>query len=787
LPGAGTLTLSGVAVTAGQTVSAADIGNLVFTPAANANGDAYASFTFQVVDDGGTANGGQDTDQSANTLTIDVNPVNDAPVITVTAKDFTEDAGGLVAGTSVAGTYTTSDEDGDALTVKFNAASSHYTLDTANNQVLLTQAGIDVINAGGDLDAIDLKVSDGSLEATDSDTPVVTDANDPSVLTADTAITKEDVAVSGNVLDNDTDEDDVLAVASFSIAGETGTFTLGSDYTITDVGVLNLAADGGYTFTPAVNWNGSVPQVTYTTNTGSSSTLDITVDPVADYVTESMQIKIGDELTYDITGEYDGSDYVTDSGVIFSPGAGTTLNISGGLGVGVDSGNSSGDQNRIDIGESVHVDFSEVQAPMSSFTVFTKNTNKDTLSFDVGLNTADMDSSDFSLSGSIAPQTLDFISSNGNTEYFKIEVTVTGSSGDVTFDAGYGVYAIDEEITFNHSDNSWSLSTRDISATVGTITSVVVSIDIDGTKVNLNNGGDNFGLNFDDQTLASMVITNTNEFGNSGDGYQIDDLIFSPGTYYSKTYAIDISAQLVESVDESWTDPVTLSGFPAGSILYYLDANDLAVEIASTNDAGQEFVIDPAVYGSILDNSFDAGNDTFADKLFINTPEALDPVFIPDFIVSTAENGATDARSILGGTGDSILIGFDNGDNIDGGAGDDTIIGGKGDDILTGGSGADIFQWTSSDLDAGASDVVTDFDVVEGDVLDLADILQTSDLAELDAILDFAMNGTDTVITVTKDGVSQSITLQDVDLVNGSADDQAILQTLINNGNLDTV
>ena len=52
-------------------VGVADItaGNLVFTPAANANGAAYASFTFQVQDDGGTANGGVDLDPTANTIT----------------------------------------------------------------------------------------------------------------------------------------------------------------------------------------------------------------------------------------------------------------------------------------------------------------------------------------------------------------------------------------------------------------------------------------------------------------------------------------------------------------------------------------------------------------------------------------------------------------------------------------------------------------------------------------------------------------------------------------------
>ena len=65
LPLAGTLTNNGVAVTAGQFVSAADIaaGKLTSsrrrrTPTA----PGYASFTFQVQDDGGTANGGVDLD-----------------------------------------------------------------------------------------------------------------------------------------------------------------------------------------------------------------------------------------------------------------------------------------------------------------------------------------------------------------------------------------------------------------------------------------------------------------------------------------------------------------------------------------------------------------------------------------------------------------------------------------------------------------------------------------------------------------------------------------------------
>ncbi|WP_152619208.1 Ig-like domain-containing protein, partial [Shewanella sp. cp20] len=43
-----------------------------------------------------------------------------------------------------------------------------------------------------------------------------------------------------------------------------------------------INADGSYTFTPNDNWNGSVPVITYTTNTGESATLTITVTPVDD-------------------------------------------------------------------------------------------------------------------------------------------------------------------------------------------------------------------------------------------------------------------------------------------------------------------------------------------------------------------------------------------------------------------------------------------------------------------------------------------------------------------------
>ncbi|TLX79722.1 retention module-containing protein [Pseudomonas nicosulfuronedens] len=74
LPTNGSLKLNGNAVTAGQVIDAADLGKLVFTPAANGNGSNYANFTFSVKDSNGAF------DATPNKVTFNVTPVNDAPV-----------------------------------------------------------------------------------------------------------------------------------------------------------------------------------------------------------------------------------------------------------------------------------------------------------------------------------------------------------------------------------------------------------------------------------------------------------------------------------------------------------------------------------------------------------------------------------------------------------------------------------------------------------------------------------------------------------------------------------
>ncbi|WP_189062400.1 Ig-like domain-containing protein, partial [Shewanella hanedai] len=104
-------------------------------------------------------------------------------------------------------------------------------------------------------------------------------AENESILLNDTVTINEDGTATGNVLDNDSDVDDVLAVASFEVDGTT--YPAGTSVEL-EGGTLVINQDGSYTFTPNENWNGTVPVITYTTNTGVTATLTIEVTAVAD-------------------------------------------------------------------------------------------------------------------------------------------------------------------------------------------------------------------------------------------------------------------------------------------------------------------------------------------------------------------------------------------------------------------------------------------------------------------------------------------------------------------------
>ena len=193
LPTSGALTLNGGAVSSGQLVSAADIaaGKLVWTSAvANQNGAAVATFTFQVRDTGGTANGGIDLDATPNTLTIDVTPANDAPVdgnempgtaedtpsivpagsgLLANATDIDGSDNLTVASYSVAGMSGPAPVIGSAFTIMSGATTVGQITINANGSYSFAPAA----NWNGSVPLITYTVSDGN-GGTDSSTLAIT-------------------------------------------------------------------------------------------------------------------------------------------------------------------------------------------------------------------------------------------------------------------------------------------------------------------------------------------------------------------------------------------------------------------------------------------------------------------------------------------------------------------------------------------------------------------------------------------------------------------------------------
>ncbi|TWX60955.1 tandem-95 repeat protein, partial [Colwellia hornerae] len=138
-------------------------------------------------------------------------------------------------------------------------------------------------NFNGAVPVISYTVTDGAGD-TDSSTLTisvtpVSDLSDDN----ETVTVAEDTSATGNVLDNAETADGPLTVTSFTVDGDA--YNAGETVTLTE-GELTLNADGSYTFTPADNFNGAVPVITYIVTDGAgdtdSSTLTISVTPVSD-------------------------------------------------------------------------------------------------------------------------------------------------------------------------------------------------------------------------------------------------------------------------------------------------------------------------------------------------------------------------------------------------------------------------------------------------------------------------------------------------------------------------
>ncbi|WP_171032350.1 tandem-95 repeat protein, partial [Polaribacter aestuariivivens] len=262
-------------------------GDVVFTPVANFNGPANIKYTIK--DNEGV------TSLNQATIGITITPTNDVPV--AVADTNTVDEGATLTVTAANGLLKNdSDVDNDPLTVtQITIGGTSY---PAGTTVTITEGTLVVKSDGsytftpagdfnGDIPQVTYTVSDGTTTTTATLDIKVNPVNDRPVANPDTNSTDEDTLLSvssvNGILKNDTDVDnDPLVVTGYTVNG--GTRTINTDVVLTE-GTLNIKADGSYTFQPALNFNGDVPQVTYTVSDGNlsaTSTLDIKVNPIND-------------------------------------------------------------------------------------------------------------------------------------------------------------------------------------------------------------------------------------------------------------------------------------------------------------------------------------------------------------------------------------------------------------------------------------------------------------------------------------------------------------------------
>ncbi|WP_318461583.1 retention module-containing protein, partial [Photobacterium leiognathi] len=261
-----------IVVDNGKIVIAHD-GGMTFVPNKDYNGTVDMNYTIT------------DGDKTAtSTVTIHVTPVNDAPV--ATPDSFTTDEDTSI---TVDLTKNDHDVDGDTVTVKeINGTpvtpGYEQTIVVDNGKIVIAHDGgmtfVPSDNYHGDV-TVPYTITDGDKTATSTVTIHVTPVNDAPVANPDSFTTGEDTSITVDLIKNDHDVDgDKLTVKEINGTSLTG----GEQTVVVDNGKIVIAHDGGMTFVPNKDYNGTA-DVNYTITDGdktATSTVTIHVTPVND-------------------------------------------------------------------------------------------------------------------------------------------------------------------------------------------------------------------------------------------------------------------------------------------------------------------------------------------------------------------------------------------------------------------------------------------------------------------------------------------------------------------------
>ncbi|HHF2875272.1 TPA: tandem-95 repeat protein [Vibrio diabolicus] len=182
--------------------------------------------------------------------------------------------------------------------------NSSITVATIDEELDVTSWALDTLTVtppAGSHDDFTINLTATSTERANGDSAesnlainVVVHENLPTETESDIGKTNEDNSLQGNVLRNDSDDNNTLMVDHITINGTD--YAVGQNVSLTS-GTLLVNQDGSYVFEPTEHWSGDVPLISYTTNTGATNTLDINVVAVAD--APAITINVGELVKRD--------------------------------------------------------------------------------------------------------------------------------------------------------------------------------------------------------------------------------------------------------------------------------------------------------------------------------------------------------------------------------------------------------------------------------------------------------------------------------------------------------
>ncbi len=803
-----------IVVDNGKIVIAHD-GGMTFVPSDNYHGDVTVPYTIT------------DGDKSASsTVTIHVTPVNDEPV--ANPDSFTTDEDTSITVDLIKNDH---DIDGDKLTVKeINGTSvtlgHEQTIVVDNGKIVIAHDGgmtfVPSDNYHGDV-TVPYTITDGDKTATSTVTIHVTPVNDAPVANPDSFTTDEDTSITVDLIKNDSDVDgDTLTIKEIN-----GTpVTPGHEQTIVvDNGKIVIAHDGGMTFVPNKDYNGTV-DVNYTITDGdksASSTATIHVTPVNDaQVADGKQSFSYDEnsTTKSVLGTVSANDPEHDE---------LSFTISKGNEQGWFTIDNHGHIYLTDAGVKAEANDYEVGKVLHTLEVSVSDSHN-TTSIQVDLTERDVNE----------VQTTYKEGSYGN------DVLNGDSDNNIIISDKTGLQVVQGE-NYNIAfilDTSSSMYWGNDHQEVDGIRTAVIEIDkvLSNLKTlvskenaaHINIGLIDFNTNaithtidlykYHDGDLLKKFNENEIRHGGSSTNYEdafehttewfnSDAVLKNKGnntTYFftdgkpntansddflEQIIHIDINKESLEAFDKL---KVVSPSVEAIGIMNSVNASDLEpydtdgkvhanINASEISDIvlGKETQL---TQGDDIVHGRDGNDIIFGDIIKLDSHEDLQGfAALKEYIESKSHIGLDklsnldisdyirthfkefdvshqhDGNDVLyGDKGNDILFGQGGDDKLFGGEGNDIIIGGTGNNELTGGLGQDTFAWFN--VHQTSVDTIKDFNVKE-DHLDLSDLLHSVKDNELDKFLTLRQDGKNTDIAINNDGkgdIEQHIILDNV-------------------------